>query len=428
MRSFRTLPNPAIAPQRRVVVTGLGAVSPLANGIWPTWERLILGESGIKSLEMKISGHDHSFIAGCVPTQYEDDKRHDWLDQNKWKFQPKYIQYALEAAEEAIKMSGYDLSGEYNRVRAGVAIGCGIGSLEEVQEAHETIEEHGMRKISPHFVPRILLNMPSGHVSIKFNLKGPSHCATTACASGAHSISDAFKLIKFGEADMMVAGGTESCINALSFGGFSKMRALSKRSCEPIKASCPFDQQRDGFVMAEGAAVLVLESLDSARKRKADILAEIRGAGLSSDGYHITQPLKDGEGAKRAMLSAIEQGNLELDHIDYVNAHATSTPIGDAAEAEAISSIFKNQRKLCVSSTKGATGHLLGAAGALEVAFSVLAIHRECIPHTLNLENPSPKMELNFVMGHCVEKKVGGVLCNSFGFGGTNISILLSKI
>lgn len=449
----RSFPPPTSIVQRRVVVTGMGLVSPLANGVYNTWKKLLEGKSGVRSLQEgdphypieNISSYPTS-LAATVPRGSGDGL----FDESKWPRLPRFVQYAMEATNEAFQMSGWTAStlnktntsinpgynhnssehhNIYNAERSGVVIGTGIGCLESTIQAVETIREKGNRRLSPHFVPSVLLNMAAGHVSIMHGLQGPNTSPSTACATGAHAIGEAYRYIKFGEADMMVAGGTEASINSLSLGGFGKMRALStKWNNTPENASRPFDKDRDGFVLGEGAAVIIMEDMDTAVKRGANILCEIRGCGVSGDATHLTAPHVNGDGAYRAMQSAIQQSGLCASDVMYVNAHATSTPLGDNAEACAIDKVFGNRSSLLVSSTKGATGHLLGAAGSLEAIFSILAMQTSTVPHTLNLDNPDVSTSFTHVRGEPLHKHIDVCMSNSFGFGGTNASLIFSKM
>uniref|UniRef100_A0A2P2KZ43 3-oxoacyl-[acyl-carrier-protein] synthase n=1 Tax=Rhizophora mucronata TaxID=61149 RepID=A0A2P2KZ43_RHIMU len=398
-RSFSSssspFPPPPPVTSRRVVVTGLGLVTPLGCGVETTWKRLIEGGCGIRALtpdDLKMSSFDketqlHTFdqltakIAAVVPSgpapgQFNEDI---WLNSKEHRSISRFIGYASCAADEALKDAKWQPTEWEQKQRTGVSIGGGMGSMSDMVDASQLICEKRLRRLGPFFVPRILINMASGHVSMRYEFMGPNHAAVTACATGAHSIGDATRMIQFGDADVMVAGGTESTIDALSIAGFCRSRALtSKYNSAPVEASRPFDCERDGFVMGEGAGVLILEELEHAKERGAKIYAEVRGYGMSGDAYHITQPHGDGRGAVLAMTSALKQSGLQPGQVDYINAHATSTPLGDAIEAHAIKTIFSGHAAsgaLALSSTKGAIGHLLGAAGAVEAIFAILAIH-----------------------------------------------------
>ncbi|KAJ6729249.1 3-OXOACYL-[ACYL-CARRIER-PROTEIN] SYNTHASE MITOCHONDRIAL [Salix viminalis] len=356
-----------------------------------------------------------------------------WLNSKDHRSVASFIGYALCAADEALKDAKWAPTEQEQKERTGVSIGGGIGSIADVLEASQMICEKRLRRLSPFFIPRILINMASGHVSMKYGFQGPNHAAVTACATGAHSIGDAARMIQFGDSDVMVAGGAESSIDALSIAGFCRSRALTtKHNSMPLEASRPFDCDRDGFVIGEGSGVLVLEELEHAKERGAKIYAEIRGYGMSGDAYHITQPHNDGRGAVLAMTRALKQSGLHPNQVDYINAHATSTPLGDAVEAIAIKTLFSDHATsgaLALSSTKGAIGHLLGAAGAVEAIFSILAVHHGIAPLTLNLNKPDPLFKDNFMpLTASKEMPVRAALSNSFGFGGTNASLLFTSV
>ncbi|KAJ4848465.1 hypothetical protein Tsubulata_032224 [Turnera subulata] len=441
-------PPPPFTP-RRVVVTGLGMVTPLGCGVETTWSRLVEGKCGIRAItpeDLKMSSFDQetvlytfdqltSKVAAVVPCgdgagEFNEEL---WLNSKDHRSISRFIGYALCAAEEALKDAKWVASEQEQKERTGVSIGGGIGSIADVLDASQMISEKRIRRLSPYFVPRILINMASGHVSIKYGFQGPNHAAVTACATGTHSIGDATRMIQFGDADVMVAGGTESSIDALSIAGFCKSRALTtKHNSVPEESSRPFDTGRDGFVIGEGAGVLVLEELEHAKERGAKIYAEVRGYGMSGDAYHITQPHTDGRGATLAMTQALRQSGLHPNQVDYVNAHATSTPLGDAVEASAIRTVFSEHATsgaLALSSTKGAVGHLLGAAGAVEAIFTVLAIYHGIAPLTLNLTQPDPIFTDNFMPLTASKKmSIRAALSNSFGFGGTNASLLFASV
>ncbi|KAI7729660.1 hypothetical protein M8C21_015753 [Ambrosia artemisiifolia] len=440
---------PPFSPQRRVVVTGLGMVTPLGCGVETTWKRLIDGESGVRALsiqDLKMSGFEEdtqlytfdqltSKVAGVVPcgTNVGEFDESLWLDSKHGKSIARFISYALCAADEALRDANWIPSEQGDKENTGVSIGGGIGSIGDILDASQLICEKKIRRLSPFFVPRILINMAAGHVSMKYGFQGPNHAAVTACATGANSIGDAARMIQFGDADVMVAGGTEASIDALSIAGFCKSRALStKCNSNPQEASKPFDCDRDGFVIGEGAGVLVLEELEHAKKRGANIYAELRGYGMSGDAHHITQPHVDGRGAILAMTRALKQSGLLPNQVDYVNAHATSTPLGDMVEAHAIKSLFSKHATsgaLAFSSTKGAIGHLLGAAGAVEAIFTVLAIHHGIAPLSLNLSNPDPIFKDAFMpLTKSKEMQIRAALSNAFGFGGTNAALLFATI
>ncbi|XP_076904700.1 3-oxoacyl-[acyl-carrier-protein] synthase, mitochondrial-like [Bidens hawaiensis] len=447
--SIETFKPPPFSPQRRVVVTGLGMVTPLGCGVETTWKRLIKGESGTRALsveDLKMSGFEKdtqlytfdqltSKVAAIVPcgTKPGEFDESLWLDSKHGKSIARFISYALCAADEALKDANWIPSEQEDKENTGVSIGGGIGSIGDILDASQLILEKRLRRLSPFFVPRILINMAAGHVSMKYGFQGPNHAAVTACATGANSIGDAARMIQFGDANVMVAGGTEASIDALSIAGFSKLRALTtKYNSTPQEASKPFDCDRDGFVIGEGAGVLVLEELEHATKRGANIYAELRGYGMSGDAHHITQPHVDGRGAILAMTRALKQSGLLPEQVDYVNAHATSTPLGDMVEAQAIKSLFSKHATsgaLAFSSTKGAIGHLLGAAGAVEAIFIVLAIHHGIAPLSLNLSNPDPIFEEGFMpLTKSKEMQIKAALSNAFGFGGTNAALLFATI
>ena len=436
------LPPPRPSASRRVVVTGLGAVTPLGRGVGSTWDRLVAGDCAVRALaaeDLRLSGDAAERTLGQLPSRVAAavprGKGEAEFDEEAWTKDSRsisgFIAYALCAADEALRDANWLPSENEKKERTGVSIGGGIGSISDILDASQLIAENRLRRLSPFFIPKILINMASGHVSMKYGFQGPNHAAVTACATGAHSIGDATRMIQFGDADVMVAGGTESSIDALSIAGFSRLRALStKYNSLPQASSRPFDCGRDGFVIGEGCGVMVLEALDHAMERGAKIYAEVRGYGMSGDAHHITQPQNDGRGVILAMERALEQSGLQADQIDYLNAHATSTPLGDAVEATAIKSVFGHHATsggLALSSTKGAIGHLLGAAGSVEAIFTVLAIHHGVAPPTLNLEQPDLLFEGAFMPLTAAKKMpIRAAISNSFGFGGTNASLLFS--
>jgi 3-oxoacyl-[acyl-carrier-protein] synthase II len=417
---------------RRVVVTGLGLLTPLGYGVDVTWARLIGGESGIGAIQGCEVFDLACRIAGEVPVGQGgngDFNVDDCIAPKEQRKMDRFIIYALAAAIQAVEDSGWLPQGEEDQNRTGVMIGSGIGGLPAIAEASITLEEKGARRISPFFIPSALINLASGHVSIKYGFRGPNHSVVTACASGAHAIGDAARLISFDDADVMVAGGTEAAVCRLGIAGFAAARALSTNFNDtPKKASRPWDKDRDGFVMGEGAGIVVLEELEHAKKRNATIYAEITGYGLSGDAHHITAPATDGNGGYRAMEMALKRAGLNVEDIDYINAHGTSTPLGDEIELGAVKRLFGGHAyNLSMSSTKSAIGHLLGAAGAVEAAFSVLSIYNGVIPPTLNLENPSEGCDIDLVPLEAKERTVKNVLSNSFGFGGTNASLIFTQ-
>ncbi len=418
---------------RRVVITGMGMVSPLASGVDETWKRLIASESGID----RIQGIDVSDlscqVAGQIPRG--DGSNHtynpdDWMLPKDQRRVDEFITYALAAATQAVEHSRWQPDHYDDLIRTGVMVGSGIGGLQGIEEASLLFAEKGPRRVSPFFIPGRLINLASGYISIKFGFKGPNHAVVTACSTGAHAIGDAARLIALDDADVMLAGGTESPVCRLGIAGFDACRALSTHfNDEPTRASRPYDKDRDGFVMGEGAGVVVLEELDHALERGATIYAEVIGYGMSGDAYHVTAPSQDGDGAFRSMAAAIKRAGIRPDDIDYVNAHGTSTPLGDEIELNAVTRLFGNEvpAGLTMSSTKSAIGHLLGAAGAVETIFSTLAICNNIAPPTLNLENPSVETEINLVPLKAQEREINVALTNSFGFGGTNASLVLRR-
>ena len=409
---------------RRVVVTAMGGLSPIGLTAKENWESIVHSRSGIGPITLFDAALYNSRIAGEV-TQYLPENHFQGKDLKKMG---RFIQFCLVAAAEAMNSSGLVLT-EENTERIGSIIGVGLGGLTEIQEQFTELLEKGPRRLSPFFIPSVIGNLAAGQLSLKYGFKGPNTCITTACSSSAHALGESFRYIQQGIADVMFAGGSESVICELGVGGFCALRALSTRNTEPTKASRPFDKDRDGFVIAEGSAVLVLEEYEHAKKRNANILAEIVGYGLNCDAYHITQPAPEGEGAARCMQLALNDAKINSDQIQYVNAHGTSTPIGDLNETSALKSIFKNHtKKLAVSSTKSMTGHLLGAAGAIEAMYCVQALQHQVAPPTINLDNPSPECDLNFVPHTPQEMKIEYAMSNSFGFGGTNGTLIFKKI
>ncbi len=417
---------------RRVVVTGLGVVSPLGCGVEPTWQRLLSGQSATR----RITTFDVSDLAcqiACpIPLGSKADGLFDaneWVDPKEQRKVDPFIVYALAASDQAIADSGIDLSSQQEQERSGVLIGSGIGGIGGIYEASITLYEKGPRRISPFFIPGRLINLASGHVSIRHQLKGPNHSVVTACSTGAHAIGDAARLIALDDADVMVAGGAESPLNRLSLAGFAASRALSTGfNDRPSEASRPYDKDRDGFVMGEGAGVVVLEELEHAKARGAHIYGEVIGYGLSGDAHHITAPAEDGDGAFRAMSAAIKRAGIAPSDIDYINAHGTSTQLGDEVEAGAVSRVLGDAASgIVMSSTKSSIGHLLGAAGAVEAIFCLLAMRDSVAPATINLENPSVETALDLAPKRPVKREINIALSNSFGFGGTNATLVLRK-
>jgi 3-oxoacyl-[acyl-carrier-protein] synthase II len=409
--------------KRRVVVTGIGMISPLGIGNEPTWNGLIEGRSGID----RITKFDPSNYACQFAGEVRGFVPEEWIEKKEVKKSDTFIHYAIAAAQITIDDAGIDAKKE-DSDRFGVIIGSGIGGLPLIEEMHQRLLERGPSRISPFFIPGLIVNLAAGHISIRFNCRGPSSAPATACATGAHAIGDAFKIIQRDEADLMFAGGTEAVITPLAVGGFAAMRALSTRNDEPQRASRPWDLNRDGFVMGEGSGVVMLEERDRAVARGAKIYCEVTGYGMSSDAYHITSPSEDGAGMTRVMQRALKDAALAPTDIQYINAHGTSTPIGDRIETIAIKTVFGDHaHKLAVSSTKSMTGHLLGAAGGLEGAISALVITNGILPPTINYETPDPECDLDYVPNKAREMKVRHALSNSFGFGGTNATLILSK-
>jgi len=418
---------------RRVVVTGLGLVTPLGTGVKPVWERLINGQSGIRAIQSFDVSDLPAKIAGQIPqgeTAEGGFNADDYVTPQERRRVDPFILFALSAAQQAVEDAEWRPTDEESLVRTGVMIGSGIGGLQTIHDASITVHERGPRRLSPFFIPAALINLASGHVSIRYGFKGPNHAVVTACSTGAHAIGDAARLIALEDADVMVAGGAEAAVCRLGIAGFAASRALStKFNDTPEKASRPWDQDRDGFVMGEGAGVVVLEELEHAKKRGARIYAEVVGYGMSGDAHHITAPSEDGSGAYRAMEAALKRAKIEPSDIDYINAHGTSTPRGDMIELEAVGRLFgSHTRDVSMSSTKSAIGHLLGAAGAIEAIFSILAINNGIVPPTLNLDRPSDGCDsLDLVPHKAKERPVRTALSNSFGFGGTNASLVLAS-
>ncbi len=418
---------------RRVVVTGIGAVTPLGAGVDQVWGRLLKSESGARPIE-NFEVKDLSVKIACqVPIGVEATGAFDpnkYVSPKDQRQMDNFIIFAVGAAAEAITDSGWKVRGDEDAERTGVMIGSGIGGLETIADAAMLLQEKGPRRISPFFIPSSLINLASGQVSIKHGFRGPNHAPVTACSTGAHAIGDASRLISFGDADVMVAGGAEAAICRLGIAGFAAARALSSNfNDEPIRASRPWDKDRDGFVMGEGAGVVVLEEFEHAKGRGAKIYAEVAGYGLSGDAYHITSPPEDGNGGYRSMQVALRNAQMNIEDIDYINAHGTSTPLGDEIELGAVKRLFGDHAyKLSMSSTKSAIGHLLGAAGAVEAIFCLKAIENNVVPPTINLENPSEGCDIDLVPKQAKQRNISAALSNSFGFGGTNASIIFKEI
>jgi 3-oxoacyl-[acyl-carrier-protein] synthase II len=409
--------------KKRVVITGLGIVSPVGIGIPAAWDAIVQGRSGIGRVTRIDPALYSSQIAGEVRgfdiTQYIPGKDAKKMDL--------FIHYGIVAAMEAIEDSGLKISPDIAE-RVGVSIGSGIGGLPGIESEHQIVTESGPRRISPFFIPRCIVNMVAGHISIMYGAKGPNIAMATACSTGTHSIGDAARLIEYGDADVMIAGGAEAAISPLGLGGFSAARALSTRNDEPEKASRPWDKDRDGFILGEGAGILVLEEYEFAMRRGARIYGELAGYGMSSDAYHMTQPAAGGEGAARCMRVALHNAGFQPEQVGYINAHGTSTPLGDRAETEAVHAVFgEHARSLAMSSTKSMTGHLLGAAGGVEAVFTTLALHHGILPPTINLDTADEGCDLDYVPLQARQQSVDVALSNSFGFGGTNSTLVFRR-
>jgi 3-oxoacyl-[acyl-carrier-protein] synthase II len=418
---------------RRVVVTGLGMVSPLGCGVEPTWKRILNSESGAKKIDTFDVSDLTSQIACVVPRGDGSDASFNpdqWMEHKDQRKVDDFIIFAMCAAKQALDDAGWHPATEEERCATGTMIGSGIGGLSGIADGAVLLKERGPRKLSPFFIPGRLINLASGYVSIAHGLKGPNHAVVTACSTGAHAIGDASRLIALGDADVMVAGGTESPINRLAMAGFCAMRALSTNFNDaPQKASRPYDRDRDGFVMGEGAGVVVLEEYEHAKKRGARMYAEIIGYGMSGDAYHITAPTPDGEGAYRCMSMAMKRAGIAASDLDYINAHGTSTPLGDEIELGAAQRLLGNAAStVSMSSTKSSTGHLLGAAGAVEAIFCILAIRDNVAPPTINLDNPSVDTAIDLVPQKARQREIRVALSNSFGFGGTNASVIMQRM
>lgn len=409
--------------KRRVVVTGLGMISPLGLDVQSSWQAIIQGKSGVdyithfdaKDYPVRIAAE----VKGFDPTKYIEPKEVKKMD--------RFIHFAIAATEMAIVDSKLKITPE-NSERIGIVIGSGMGGLPVIEYYHQVLLEKGWKRVSPFFIPMVIINLAAGQISIRYGIKGPNLAVTTACATGNHSIGEAFRMIQYGDADVIIAGGTEAVITPMAVAGFAIMRALSTRNEEPEKASRPFDVDRDGFVMGEGSGILILEELEHALKRGAKIYAELVGYGMTSDAYHITAPAPEGEGGARCMKMALNDAGISPEQIDYINAHGTATKQGDELETQAIKTIFgEHAYKLCVSSTKSMTGHLLGAAGGIEAIFTILSIYEDIVPPTINLDNPDPECDLDYVPYNAKKKEIKYAMTNSFGFGGTNASLIFKK-
>jgi 3-oxoacyl-[acyl-carrier-protein] synthase II len=408
---------------RRVVVTGVGLLTPLGIGTDASWEAIRAGKSGIA----RITQFDPAAFSCQIAGEVKGFNPADYIEKKEIKKMGRFIQFAIAAADFALKSSGLKVTAE-NEERVGVYIGSGIGGFEVIEREHQTLLEHGPRRISPFFIPATIINLASGHVSIRSGAKGPNSATATACTTSAHSIGDSYRMIERGDADAMICGGTEAAVTPMGIGGFAAMRALSKRNAEPERASRPWDKDRDGFVVGEGAGILVLEELELARQRGAHVLAEIVGYGMSADAFHVTAPPDSGDGAFRVMRSALRDAGIEPEQVEYINAHGTSTEVGDRAETAAIKRAFGDHAyKLAVSSTKSMTGHLLGGAGGIEAGITVLAIVGQIAPPTMNYETPDPLCDLDYVPNQARPMKIEYALSNSFGFGGTNGCLIFKR-
>ena len=408
---------------RRVVITGTGLVTPLGTGVAKTWRNICEGASGVD----RITRYDATDDPVQIAAEVKDFQAEDHFDKKMAKQLKRFVQYALVATRMALAESGFEITDE-NCGRVGVITGCGMGGLPTITEQHEIFLNKGYKRISPFFIPSAIPNMPSGQISMDIGTKGPNLTMTTACTAGTHAVGEAYRHIKYGMIDVMISGGTEGVICPLGLGGFAAMKALSKRNDSPAEASRPFDKDRDGFVMSEGAGIMILEEYEHARARGAQIIAEVVGYGLSSDAYHIAAPPEDGEGAIRAMQFALEDARLSPEDIDYINAHGTSTPLNDRCETGAIKSVFgEHAYKLAISSTKSMVGHMLGAAGGIEAVFLALSIKDQIAPPTINLHEPSPECDLDYVANQARKLPITYGLSNSFGFGGTNGVLILKR-
>jgi 3-oxoacyl-[acyl-carrier-protein] synthase II len=408
---------------RRVVVTGIGIVSALGIGTEETWQGLLAGKSGVDT----ITRFDVSRFSVRIAAEVKRFDPLNWIEKKEVKKMDPFIHYAIAASQFAIDLSGLKITPEI-ATRVGVHIGSGIGGFSTIEREHTELMTGGPRRISPFFIPSSIVNLAAGQVSIRFGAKGPNTSTCTACSSGSHAIGDSFRIIARGEADAMICGGSEAAITPMSVGGFASMRALSARNDAPSRASRPFDKDRNGFVIGEGAGILILEELEMAKKRGATIYAEMAGYGMSGDAFHITQPSEDGDGAYRVMLNAVTDAGIRPEQVDYINAHGTSTPYNDRFETMAIKRAFGEQAyKMAISSTKSMTGHLLGAAGGLEGGISALALYHQQIPPTINYEKPDPDCDLDYVPNVARKAHIEYVLSNSFGFGGTNAALLLKR-
>lgn len=409
--------------KRRVVVTGLGLVTPNGIGVETAWKNICEGKSGIGL----ITRFDTNGFETKIAAEVKDFHPEQYIEKKEIKKMDLFIQYAIAATKEALEDAQLKITPE-NCERIGVIVGTGLGGLPNIEKYHQILMERGPSRVSPFFIPMVIANLASGHIAIQFGAKGPNTCVVTACATGAHCIGDAFRAIRYGDADAVIAGGTEANITPLCVSGFNAMKALSTRNEEPQKACRPFEKNRDGFVIGEGAGILILEELEFALRRKAKIYAELVGYGYTGDAYHITAPPPDGEGAARCMKMAIKDAGMEPEEIDYINAHGTSTPLNDVTETIAIKTVFgEHARRIPISATKSMTGHLLGAAGSTEAIFTILSIRDGILPPTINYEEPDPECDLDYVPNQARKQSIRVGMSNAFGFGGTNATLIFKK-
>ena len=408
---------------RRVVVTGLGLVTPLGTGVTKTWDSLCAGKSGVDL----ITRFDTESYAVKIAAEVKDFNAEDFIDKKTAKHLDLFVQYAVAAAKMALEDANFEIT-EENATRVGAITGCGLGGLPTIEKYHQVMLERGPKRITPFFIPMVIPNMGAGQISIIFKVKGPNLSITTACAAGTHAVGEAYHSILRGDCDAVLTGGSESVICPMAVGGFNSMKALSKRNDEPQKASRPFDKDRNGFIIGEGAGILMLETLESAKARNAKIYAEVAGSGLSGDGFHMAAPPEDGEGAVRCMKMALDHAGLKPEDIDYVNAHGTSTPLNDMCETRALKTVFGDHaHNLAISSTKSMTGHLLGGAGGIESVFTALSIYHQTAPPTMNLENADPECDLDYVPNQARKMNIRAAMSNSFGFGGTNAVLIMKR-
>ena len=415
------------SPRRRVVITGLGIICPIGNDLQTAWANALAGRSGITRIT-RFNPEDEKLPIAChIAGEVKGFKVEDYMPAKEARHMDIFMQYGIAAGIQALQDSGLEIT-DANRTRVGVNVGSGIGGLPMIEETHSTMQERGARRISPFFIPATIINMISGHLSIMKGLQGPNLACVSACATGNHCIGESARLIEYGDADVMLAGGAESTVTPLAIGGFASARALSLRNDDPATASRPWDRDRDGFVMGEGAGVLVLEELEHAHARGARIYAELAGYGLTSDAHHMTAPMENGDGARRSMMLALKNSGLNIDQIQYINAHGTSTPLGDLAETIAVKRTFGDHASaLVVNSTKSMTGHLLGAAGGIEAVFSALALKHQVSPPTINIFNQDPQCDLDYCAGDAREMHIEAAMSNAFGFGSTNSTMVLRR-